>query len=70
MKDTYVGTIIMAQVKNQNDLESTLQSSADIMLKHYNTVLRKEVDRLAKWHQQEILEHDDTSSVQHGENSV
>lgn len=69
MKDTYVGTIIMAQVKNQNDLESALQSSADIMLKHYNTVLRKEVGRLAKWHQ-EILEHDDTSSVQHGENSV
>ena len=42
----YVGTIIMVQVKNQNDLESVVQSSADVMLKHYDTVLlRKQVDR-------------------------
>jgi len=45
LKDTYVGTIIWAQVKNLNGLESALQSTADVILKHYDTVLRKEIGR-------------------------
>lgn len=44
LKDSYVGTIIVAHVKYES-FESTLQSSADIMFKYYDTVLRKEVDR-------------------------